>query len=72
MLDFSVQSRSNQIDIFGVFTAEKTAPTLRTKPVGFELGKRTTDPELAMLTLDVKTARDLANRILRAVGKEGS
>lgn len=72
MLDFSVQARSNQIDIFGMFTGNATQPTLRTKPVEFVLGKRTTDPELAMLTLPVKEARGLANKILRAAGKEGS
>lgn len=72
MLDFSVQARSNQIDIFGMFMADVMTPTLRTKPVEFVLGKRTTDPELAMLTLPVKEARDLANKLLRAAGKEGS
>lgn len=71
-LDFRVQLRSNKVDIFGMFTAEITAPTLRAKPLEFEIGKRTTDPELAMLTLPVKEARDLANKILRAAGKEGS
>lgn len=76
MLDFSIQARSNLIDIFGTFVGEGNPTpiraTLRAKPVEFEIGNRTTDPELAMLTLSVKEARDLANRVLRAAGKEGS
>ncbi|KKM75771.1 hypothetical protein LCGC14_1386830 [marine sediment metagenome] len=73
MLNFIIQARSGKIDIFGMFTGNPTQPTLRTKPVEFVLGKRTTDPELALITLPNKEARDLANKILRAVGlKEGS
>jgi hypothetical protein len=71
MLKFQVQARSDKIDIFGLFVVEAGGPTLLAKPMGFEIGKRTTDPEKALITLPVAEARDLAQRILRATGKEG-
>ena len=71
MLKFTVQSRSNKVDIFGLFSAGATQPTLRVKPVELVIGKPSTSPEHALVTLPVKEARELANSILRATGKGG-
>ena len=70
MFEISVQSRSNVVDIFGVLTADPESPALRARPVTFEVGKRTTDPDMAMLTLTKKRARELGQKLLRVTASE--
>ena len=73
MFEISVQSRSNVVDIFGVLTAkEGVYPALRARPITFEVGKRTTNPEHALVTLSTREARELAKKILRVTGEDGS
>ena len=71
MLDFTVQARSNKIDIFLNTTSE--AVLFSAKPVEFKIGnKLTTNPDRALLSLPTKEARVLARKLLRAAGEEGS
>ena len=69
-LKFTVQSRSNKVDIFGLIPIGDLE--LVARPIEFKIGKRSTNPEHALITLDIKHARELARKILRAAGEEGS
>ena len=74
---FNIQSRSNKVDFFAAIDDPDTNyvkehRALMATPLSFVEGKPSTDPNHALMTLSVKEARGLANKILRAVGKEGS
>jgi len=76
-MQIRVQSRSDKVDLFAHIidsdnNLAKNPRTLVAAPLLFIDGDISTDPEHALMTLSVREARDLANRILRVVGKEGS
>jgi hypothetical protein len=72
-MQIKVQKRSDKVDLFAYIIDNDAGKlsALIAEPVRFKQGKVSTDPERALMTLAVKEARDLANKILRTTGKEG-
>lgn len=71
MLEFTIQKRSNKVDVFLDTTSE--AVLLCAKPVEFRVGnKLSTNPEHALMSLPTKDAKELAKKILRACGEDES
>ena len=70
-LKFTVQARSNKIDIF--LNSNSEAVLLSAKPVEFKIGNGlSTNPDRALVSLPIRDARELAKKLLRAAGEEGS